>query len=87
MRKAILVFTVLGLVGLQNGCTTPPGSDLLFPKGNGAKMVTTSSQFDEMAGNSEKYLGHETMLAGAVMSIDQTDEGYLVLARWLPPVF
>jgi len=84
MRKAILVFTVLGLVGLQNGCTTPPGSDLLFPKGNGAKMVTTSSQFDEMAGNSEKYLGHETMLAGAVMSIDQTDEGYLVLVKWLP---
>ena len=84
MRKVILIFTVLGLMGLQNGCAPHPGSDLLFPQGNGAKIVTTSSQFDEMAGNSEKYLGHETMLAGAVMSIDQTDEGYLVLAKWLP---
>jgi hypothetical protein len=84
MRKVILVFTVLGFMGLQNGCASHPGSDLLFPKGNGAKMVTTSAQFDEMAGNSEKYLGHETMLAGAVMSIDQTDEGYLALAKWLP---
>ena len=84
MRKVILVFAVLGFMGLQNGCAPHPGSDLLFPKGNGAKMVTTGAQFDEMAGNSEKYLGHETMLAGAVMSIDQTDEGYLVLAKWLP---
>ena len=84
MRKAILVFTVLGLMGLQNGCAPHPGSDLLFPKGNGAKMVTTSAQFDEMAGNVENYLGHETMLAGAVVSIDHTDEGYFVLAKWLP---
>jgi len=84
MRKGILVFSVLGLMGLQNGCATPPDSDLLFPKGNGAKMVTTGAQFDDMAGNSKKYLGHETMLAGAVVSIDQTDEGYLVLAKWLP---
>ena len=84
MRKAILLFSLLGVVGLQSGCAPHPGSDLLFPKGSGAKIVTTSAQFDEMAGNSEKYLGHETMLAGAVMSIDQTDEGYLVLAKWLP---
>ena len=84
MRKAILVFTVLGLMGLQNGCAPHPGSDLLFPKGNGAKMVTTSAQFDEMAGNVENYLGQETMLAGAVVSIDHTDEGYFVLAKWLP---
>ena len=47
-------------------------------------MVTTSAQFDEMAGNSANYLGKETKLAGAVVSIDKTDEGYLVLARWLP---
>ena len=85
MRKAILVFSVLGLVGLQSGCTTRAGSDVSFPfKGNGAIIVTTGTQFDEMAGNSEKYLGHETKLAGAVVSIDQTDEGYLVLAKWLP---
>ncbi len=37
MRKAILVFTVLGLMGLQNGCAPHPGSDLLFPKGTGQK--------------------------------------------------
>ena len=84
MRKAILLFSLLGVVGLQSGCAPHTGSDLLFPKGNGAKMVTTSAQFDEMAGNSEKYLGQEMKLAGAVMSIDQTDEGYLALAKWLP---
>jgi len=83
MRKGVLVLSLLGLVGLQNGCATPPDSDLLFPQGNGAKLVTTGAQFDEMAGNSKKYLGHETMLAGAVVSIDQTAEGYLVLAKWL----
>jgi len=84
MRKAILVFIVLGLMGLQNGCATPLDSDLMFPERDGAKIVTTGAQFDEMAGNSEKYLGHEVKFAGAVVSIDQTDEGYLVLAKWLP---
>jgi hypothetical protein len=84
MRKAIFVFSLLGLVGLHSGYTTHAASDVLFPEDKGAKIVTTSSQFDEMAGNSENYLGQETKLAGAVVSIDQTDEGYLVLARWLP---
>jgi hypothetical protein len=84
MKKGILVFSLLGLVGLQNGCTTPLDSDLMFPERDGAKIITTNAQFDEMAGHSEKYLGHEVKLAGAVVSIDQTDEGYLVLAKWLP---
>ena len=85
MRKGILVFSLLGLVGLQSGYTTHAASDVaLFPDDKGAKIVTTSSQFDEMAGNSENYLGQETKLAGAVVSIEETAEGYLVLARWLP---
>jgi hypothetical protein len=84
MRKGILVLGVLGLMGLQNGCTTPPGSAVLFPEDKGAKIVKRSSQFDELAANSEKYLAQETKLAGAVVSIDPTDEGYLVLTRWLP---
>ncbi len=84
MRKGFLVFSLLGLVGLQIGCTTLTGSDLLSSKSNGTKTVTTSQQFDEMAGNSENYVGQDTKLAGAVVSIDQTAEGYLVLARWLP---
>jgi len=84
MRKAIFAFSLLGLVGLQSGCTTHAASDVLFPDDKGAKIVTTNLQFDEIAGNSEKYLGQETKLAGAVVSIDQTAEGYLVLARWLP---
>jgi len=76
--------SVLGLVGLQNGCTASPTSSLLAPKENGNKMVTTSSQFDELASNSSHYLGQEKLLAGAIVSIDQTDEGYLALAQWLP---
>jgi len=84
MRKGILVLSVLGLMALQNGCTTSPDSAVLFPEDKGAKIVKRSSQFDELAGNSEKYLAQETKIAGAVVSIDQTDEGYLVLARWLP---
>ena len=84
MRKGILVVSLLGLVSLQSGCTTHPDSDVLFPDDKGAKIVTTSSQFDEIAGNLEKYSGQETKLAGAVVSMDQTAEGYLVLARWLP---
>lgn len=84
MRKGFLVFSLLGLVGLQSGYTTHADSDVLFPEDKGAKIVTTNSQFDEMSGNSEKYVGQETKLAGAVVSIDQTAEGYLVLAKWLP---
>ena len=84
MRKAILVLSVLGLVGLQSGYPTHAASDVFFPEDKGAKIVTTSSQFDEIAGNSENYVGQETKLSGAVVSIDQTAEGYLVLARWLP---
>ena len=84
MRKGVLVCSLLGLVSLQSGYTTHADSQELFPKDKGAKIVTTNSQFDEIAGNSEKYVGQETKLAGAVVSIDQTDEGYLVLAKWLP---
>ena len=84
MRNAILVLSVLSLVGLQSGCTTSPTSDLLAPKTNGEKMVTTSSQFDELASNWSGYRGQDKLLAGAIMSIDETDEGYLVLAQWLP---
>lgn len=84
MRKGFLAFSLLGLVGLQSGCTTFADSDVLFPEDKGAKIVTTNSLFDEMAGHSEKYVGQETKLAGAVVSIDLTAEGYLVLAKWLP---
>ncbi|MGP0594441.1 hypothetical protein ACTRXD_18130 [Nitrospira sp. T9] len=83
MRKGIIVLGILGLVGLQNAYTTHAETDV-FPKDKGAKIVTTNSQFEEMAGNSEKYVGQETKLAGAVVSIEQTPEGYLVLAKWLP---
>ncbi|MEO8325672.1 MAG: Slp family lipoprotein [Nitrospirota bacterium] len=84
MTKGFLAFSLLGFVGLLNGCTTFADSDVLFPEDKGAKIVTTNSQFDEMAEHSEKYVGQETKLAGAVVSIDQTAEGYLVLAKWLP---
>ncbi|GJL59627.1 MAG: hypothetical protein NPIRA03_24840 [Nitrospirales bacterium] len=84
MRKGFLVFSLLGLVSLQSGYTTHANSEELFPEDKGAKIVTTESQFDEIAGNSEKYVGQETKLAGAVVSMDETDEGYLVLAKWLP---
>jgi len=84
MRKGILAFSLLGLVGLQSGYTTHADSDVMFPEDKGAKVVTTSAQFDAIAGHSEKYVGQETKLGGAVVSIDQTAEGYLVLAKWLP---
>ncbi|WP_342349211.1 hypothetical protein [uncultured Nitrospira sp.] len=84
MRKEVIVLGILGLVGLQIGCTALPGSDLLSSKSNGTKTVTTSQQFDEIADNSSSYLGQEKKLAGAVVSIDQTDEGYTILAEWLP---
>ncbi len=84
MKKAILVLSVLGVMILQSGCATSPGSSLMAPKGNEEKMVTTGSQFDELASHSSNYVGQEKLLAGAIVSIDQTDEGYLVLAQWLP---
>ncbi|MDR4482224.1 MAG: hypothetical protein R3B95_03055 [Nitrospirales bacterium] len=84
MRKVIIMFGILGLVSLQIGCTKLPGSDLLSPTSNGTKTVTTSQQFDELADNSPAFLGQEKRLAGAVVSIDQTDEGYSILAEWLP---
>ncbi|MBA3613664.1 MAG: hypothetical protein H0W49_12280 [Nitrospirales bacterium] len=84
MRKGIIVLGILGLVGLQMGCTTLPGSDLLSSKSNWTKTVTTNQQFDELAENSSNFLSQEKKLAGAVVSIDQTDEGYIILAEWLP---
>ncbi|GJL60223.1 MAG: hypothetical protein NPIRA03_30800 [Nitrospirales bacterium] len=84
MRNWIVVFGILGLVGMQIGCKPLPGSDLLSSQSNGAKTITSSSQFDKLADNPSSYLGQEKRLAGAVVSIDQTEEGYLVLAEWLP---
>jgi len=84
MKKGILMLGLFGFVILSIGCATMPGSELLVSKGNEDKMVTSSAQFDDMAGNSSKYQDRIVMLAGAIMNIDQTDEGYLVLAKWLP---
>ncbi|GJL68584.1 MAG: hypothetical protein NPIRA06_12190 [Nitrospirales bacterium] len=84
MRKGIIALGIFGLVSLQIGCAALPGSDLLLSKANGTKTVTTDQQFDELADNSSSFLHQEKRLAGAVVSIDQTDEGYLILAEWLP---
>lgn len=84
MKKGILLLGLLGLVGWQTACTATPGSELLAPKGNENNMVTTGAQFDDMAGNPSKYQDRAAMLAGAIVSIDETDEGYRVLAKWLP---
>lgn len=84
MKTGVFFLGLLGLVGLQLGCTPTPGSELLASKGNEDKMVTMGAQFDDMAGNSSKYQGRTVMLAGAIVSIDETDEGYQVLAQWLP---
>ena len=84
MKTGILLFGLLGLVCLQSACTTTPGSELLAPKGNEDKMVILGTQFDDMAGNPSQYQGRTAMLAGAIVSIDETDEGYRVLASWLP---
>ena len=84
MKKGILILGLFGFVILSIGCATTPGSELLVSKGNEDKMVTSSAQFDDMAGNSSKYQDRIVMLAGAIMNIEQTDEGYLVLAKWLP---
>jgi hypothetical protein len=56
----------------------------MTPQGNGNKTVTASSQFDDMSEHSDKYLGQETRLVDSIVNIDETDEGYLVLAKWLP---
>lgn len=84
MKKGILLFVVTVFMNLQSGYPAHAASDVLFPEDKGAKVIITSAQFDEIAGNSENYLGQELKLAGAVVSIDQTTEGYLVLAKWLP---
>lgn len=46
MKKWILLLGLVVLVGIQSGCTTTPGSELLVPQGNEDHMVTMGAQFD-----------------------------------------
>ena len=85
MRKMILALSVVSLLGLNTGCATAPGSDPVYLDDPGIQAVTTLSQFDEIADNTtDNSRGREMKLAGAIASIDETDDGYLVLAKWLP---
>ena len=85
MRKAILVFTVLGLAGAcRMGVRHTQVLIYCFRKGTGRKWSPRVPSSMKWLVILKKYLGQETMLAGAVVSIDHTDEGYFVLAKWLP---
>jgi len=84
MKHNILVFSVVGLIALGAGCATPQDSPPLYPKDSGAQVVATVSQFDTIAENPDGHVGQEIKLAGRVDTLEETPEGYQVLAKWLP---
>ncbi len=84
MKSHILEFGVVGLLVLCVGCATPPSSEPLYPDDKDALAVMTVSQFDAIASNPNGYVGKEIKLAGRVDILASTQEGYEVLARWLP---
>ncbi len=85
MRNGMLAVGVLGIIGLLGGCAgTTPGSNVLTFPYSGENPVVSGSQFDEIFTNAQKYQGAERKLAGAIVRIDETEDGYLALVRWLP---
>ncbi len=84
MNHRLLWLGFLGLIGWQSGCTATPGSELFTPQTDQGAIVVTTTQFDNLRMHVADHLQETTLLAGAVMNIDETAEGYLVLAEWLP---
>ena len=85
MRKSISAMGILWVMMLVGGCaSTYQETNVPMFKFSGGNPVTSSSQFDEILANAQKYQGQAMKLAGAVVRIDETEEGYLALAKWLP---
>ena len=85
MKNRMWVMGVLGFFMVLNGCAAmSAGSNAPTFKFSGGNPIISGSQFDENFANAPTRMGQDVKLAGAVVRIDDTEEGYLVLAKWLP---
>ena len=82
MKYATVVFAFVGLGVLVSGCAATTGSNRLSP--TEGPIVRTSSEFDDMAKDVTAHEGERVKLAGRVQRVESQDDGYRVLAKWLP---
>lgn len=73
----------LGILVVSSGCQGMPATEPTFPE-DGVRAVTTAEQFDTLVQQAKGGERGVIKLAGHVVSVDVTDQGAEVLAKWLP---
>ncbi len=85
MKNGMWAWGIVGFIMVMSGCSTVnSGSNAPTFQYSGGNPIISRTQFDETFANASNRQGQDVKLAGAVVRIDETEEGYLVLARWLP---
>ena len=67
------------LLFLQQGCAGGP----TFPE-NGGETLKGSTEFGVLSATPDTYMGRAVRLAGRMVSVEETDQGTMILAEWLP---
>ncbi len=73
----------LGLSVLVSSCAHMPQTPPTFDEGQ-SPAVRTTAEFDQIVSDVAEHEGKAIKLAGRIRRIEETEEGYKVLASWLP---
>ena len=85
MRRLLTVLSYAGIMFVLAGCASPEKQKAAaLLGGEQIPAVTSATQFDKMASEVSAYQGTGVRLAGRIQRVEETDEGYRALVRWLP---
>ena len=85
MRRLLRLLSFAGAMIVLAACASPQErkAESLF-QGEQIPAVTSVTQFDKMVTDISAYQGKDVRLAGRIQRVDETEEGYRALVRWLP---
>ena len=85
MRWSLAVLSYAGILLVLAGCASPEQQKAAaLLGGEHIPAVTSATQFDKMVSEVSAYQGTRVRLAGRIQRVEETDEGYRALVRWLP---
>ena len=84
MKHYILVSCIVSLFAICEGCATSKNSSPVYSDDKEAQAVMDVNQFDTIANHPNEYVKQKVKLAGRIDVLKSTQEGYEVLAKWLP---
>ena len=79
-KQFIVALGMAGLLGAISACVTP-GSQ--FPQTENPE-IQTAAQFDDMVNSIDELKNKRIKIAGEKVRFEDTDDGLLITAKWLP---